>query len=536
MMPKRNGATTTTTPMTDAQIKALIAQGVADALAEIKANRSRNGDDSQDSGSDERRRMPVARECTYSDFLKCQPLNFKGTEGVVRLTQWFERMESNSHVKTVSHNAAYGMPWKTLMKMMTDKYCLRGEIKKLEIEIWNLKVKGTDVESYTQCFQELALLCGRMFPEESDKVEKYAGGLPDMIQGSVMASKPKKMQDAIEFATELMDQKIYTLAERQAKNKRKFEDTSRNNQKQQHPFKRHNMERAYTAGPGEKKPYGGSKPLCPKCNYHHEGQCTPRCNKCKKIGHLPRDCRGDAANTNTQQGVTCYKAFDVGAAGSTPNSNVVTGTFLLNNRYALILFDTGADRSFVSNSFSSLIDIVPTTLDHGYDVELADGKIIEVNTLIRGCTLNFLNHPFNIDLMPVELGSFDVIIGMDWLTKYHAKQQRTRVSVKHHIMHENLRVFAKRMSCLLAHITAKKVEDKFEEKRLEDVPIVRDFPEVFLEDLSGIPPARQVEFKIDLVPGAAPVAQAPYRLASSEMKEFFWVKGYPGKFVLLTTI
>ncbi|GKC65068.1 reverse transcriptase domain-containing protein [Tanacetum coccineum] len=227
--------------MTDAQIKVLIAQGVVDALA-CDADRIRNGDDSHDLESDGRRRMHVARECTYSDFLKCQPLNFKGIEGVIGLTQWFERMESvfhvsncavgnqvkyatctlhgnaltwwNSHVKTVGHDAAYRMPWKTLMKMMTKKYCPRGEIKKFEIEIWNSMVNGTDVESYTQYIQELALLCGRMFPKESDKVEKYVCGLPDTIQGSVMESKQKKMQDAIEFATKLMDQKIRTLAER----------------------------------------------------------------------------------------------------------------------------------------------------------------------------------------------------------------------------------------------------------------------------------------------------------------------------------
>ncbi|GKC15361.1 reverse transcriptase domain-containing protein [Tanacetum coccineum] len=107
------------------------------------------------------------------------------------------------------------------------------------------------------------------------------------------------------------------------------------------------------------------------------------------------------------------RAYAMGIAGTNPNSNVVMGTFLLNNRYALILFDTGADRSFVSTAFSSLIDIMPTILDYGYDVELADGRIIWVNTLIRGCTLNFLNHPFNIDLMPIEMGSFDVIIDMD---------------------------------------------------------------------------------------------------------------------------
>ncbi|GJT64144.1 reverse transcriptase domain-containing protein [Tanacetum coccineum] len=213
--------------MSDAAIKELVARSVAGALAEHEANRSINGDDSHDSGTGSRRTERAARECTYNDFLKCQPLNFKGTKGVVGLTQWFEKMES-----TIGYDAVYGMPWKTLKKMMTDKYCPRGKIKKLEIELWNLKVKGTDVLSYNQRFQELALMCSRMFPEESDEIEKYVGGLPYMIQGSVMASKPKKMQDAIEFATELMDQKICTFADRQAENKRKLDDNSRNNQNQ----------------------------------------------------------------------------------------------------------------------------------------------------------------------------------------------------------------------------------------------------------------------------------------------------------------
>ncbi|GJV35160.1 reverse transcriptase domain-containing protein [Tanacetum coccineum] len=172
------------------------------------------------------------------------------------LTWW------NSHVRTVRHDVAYVMTWKTLKKMMTDKYCLRGEIKKLEIELCNLKVKGTDVESYSQHFRELALMCSRMFSEESNEVEKYVSGLLDMIQGSMTTSNPKKMQDEIEFATELMDQNIRTLAERQAKNKRKFKDTSRNNQNQQQPSKRHNMARAYTVGPGERNCSGRIKHLC----------------------------------------------------------------------------------------------------------------------------------------------------------------------------------------------------------------------------------------------------------------------------------
>ncbi|GJY41070.1 putative reverse transcriptase domain-containing protein [Tanacetum coccineum] len=417
-------------------------------------------------------------------------------------------------------------------------------------------------------------MCDRMFPEEIDQVEKYVGGLPDMIHGSVMATKPKTMQDAIEFATELMDKKINTWAERQADNKRKSDDTARNNQNQQ-PNKRQNTGRAYAAGNDDRRPYGGPRPLCSKCNYHHDGPCAPKCHKCHRFGHLGRDCKNPPnVNTGANQRA-CFKCgaqghfrkdcpkwknnnnrgnqagnaeaqakvYAVGNAGANPDNNVVTGTFLLNNRYASILFDTGADRSFVSTAFSSRIVITPTALDHDYNVELADGRIVGLNTIIRGCTLNLLNHPFNIDLMPVELGSFDVIIGMDWLAKYHAvivcAEKIVRIpfgdeilivrgdgSSNKHGTRLNIISCTKAQEYLtkgchvfLANITATKDEDKSKEKRLEDVPVVQEFPEVFPEDLPGIPPTRQVEFRIDLVPGATPVARAPYRLAPSEMKE-----------------
>ncbi|GJY06465.1 putative reverse transcriptase domain-containing protein [Tanacetum coccineum] len=410
MAPKRSTRstpateTTTTTSITNAQLKTLINQGIAAALAARDADRSMNGDDNHNSGTGVRRTERVTRECTYQDFMKCQPLFFKGTEGVVELTQWFERMETvfrisnctvenqikfatctllgvaltwwNSHVRTVGHDVAYAMTWTDLKKKMTDKYCPKGEIKKLEVE---------------------------MFPEESDKIEKYVGGLPDMIYGSVMTSKPKTMQDAIEMATELVDKKIITLIERQAENKRKFDDTSRNNQNQQQQNKRQNTVKAYTAGPGERKPYGGSKPLCPKCNYYHDSPCAPKCHKCNRVGLLVRDCKSPAnANiANNQRGTgagqnpTCYecrvqghfkrecpklknnnrgnpvgsgnapaKVYAIGNAGTNPDSNIVTGTFLLNNHYASILFDTGVDKSFMSTAFSSQIDITPTALDH----------------------------------------------------------------------------------------------------------------------------------------------------------------------------
>nr|GFB49428.1 putative reverse transcriptase domain-containing protein [Tanacetum cinerariifolium] len=229
--------------------------------------------------------------------------------------------------------------------------------------------------------------------------------------------------------------------------------------------------------------------------------------------------------------------------GTNPDTNTVTGTFLLNNCYASVLFDTSANRSFVSTAFSSQFDIVPTVLDHDYAVELADGRIVAVNTVIRSCTLNFLNHPFNIDLMLVEMGSFDVIIGMDWLSRYQAvivcADRIVRIpwgretlifhgdgSNQEHEARLNIISCAKKQKYMLkgcqvflAHVTTKEVEGKSKKKRLENVPIVRDFPKVFLEDFSGLPPTRQVVFQIDLIPGAAPVARAPYRLAPPEMKE-----------------
>nr|GEW77301.1 reverse transcriptase domain-containing protein [Tanacetum cinerariifolium] len=277
------------------------------------------------------------------------------------LTWW------NFHVKTVTHDVAYAMPWKTLKKMMTDNYCPRGKIKKLEIEMWNLKVKSTDVVSYNQHFQELYLMCSRIFSKESDEIEKYVDGLADMILGSVMMSKPKTMQGAIEFATKLMDQKIGTLAERQADNKRKFKDTSRNN---------NSLSKGIMAGHSAR--YCRSQPAAANNNQRAQGanQRVLTCFECRSYGHFKSNflkLKNKTKGNQVHNGNVVARAYVVGTTKTNPNSNFVSGTFLLNNRHALILFDTGADRSFVSTVFSSLIDIIPTTLDHGYDVELLTG-------------------------------------------------------------------------------------------------------------------------------------------------------------------
>nr|GEZ83183.1 putative reverse transcriptase domain-containing protein [Tanacetum cinerariifolium] len=381
-------------------------QGVTAALAARDVNR--NGDDSHTSGTG-------------------RPVN--------ALTWW------NFHVKTTTPEAAHAMPWRKLKKMMTDKYSSSGEIKKLEFEMWNLKVKGTDVVAYSQRFQELALMCDQMFPKEIDKVKRYVGGFPDTIHVSVMATKPKIMQDAIEFAIEIMDKKINTWAERQQ------------------PNKRQNTRRAYAAGNGDRRAYEGPKPLCSKCNYHHNGPCTPKCHKCNRFGHLSRDYR-NPLNVNTganQRGNVC---FEFGAQGHFKKEcpklkdNNNRGNQVGNAKAQAKV----KDRSY---SFGNKILIV-----RGYG---SSNKY--------GTRLNIISYTK----------------AQEYLTK-------------------GCHIF-------LANITLTKDEDKSKGKRLEDLPVVQEFPKVFPKDLPGIPPTRQVEFQIDLIPCATPVARVPYRLVPSEMKK-----------------
>ncbi|GJY47663.1 putative reverse transcriptase domain-containing protein [Tanacetum coccineum] len=214
------------------------------------------------------------------------------------------------------------------------------------------------------------------------------------------------------------------------------------------------------------------------------------------------DCLEVPKTTNNNAQGRAYMLRDMNAH---QNSNVVMSMFLLNQHLARVLFDSEADKSFVSISLASMLNIPPITIDTFYNIEMADENIVSTNTVIQGATLTLLNQPFKIDLMPIKLGSFDVVIGMDWLSKYHA-----RIICDEKVIHIPING-----ETLIIRV----MEKKSDEKRLEDIPVVREFPEVFPEDLPGLPPVRQVEFQIDLIPGATPVARAPYRLAPSEMQE-----------------
>nr|GFA30970.1 DNA/RNA polymerases superfamily protein [Tanacetum cinerariifolium] len=352
---------TTTTSVTNTQLQAMINEGINDALAARDA--TRNGDDSHTSGTGARRLVHAARECSYSEFVKCKPLDFKGTEGVVELTRWFEKMES---VFSISNCAASNQVKFATCTLQDDA-----------LTWWNSYVKTTTTE------------------------EAYA---------MTWATLKKKMTEVIEFTTELMEDKTMAYAERQADNKRKSEDIARNNQNQQ-PYKRQNTGHAYTAGNGDKRLCAGSRPLCPKCNYNHEGPCPPKCNNCKR-GNGCFECGAQG-----QFKRNCPKLKNNDRGNQARNDRAPARVYAVGN--------TGAN---------------PDNVVAGYPV-------------------------------------------------------------------------------FLVNITTKTIKDKSKEKQLEDVPIFREFSKVFPEDLPGIPLTRQVEFQIDLIPGAAPVARASYRLAPFEMKE-----------------
>ncbi|GJX42990.1 putative reverse transcriptase domain-containing protein [Tanacetum coccineum] len=287
---------TTTTTVTEAQLQALIDQGVAAAMAEAEANRGRNGYDNNGSGP---RLAQAVRECSYWEFLKCKPLGFKGTKGVVELTRWFEKMESVFSISNCTSSCQVKFATCTLQDDA--------------LTWWNAHVKTTTPEA-AHC--------------KGIKAKNHARGY--------------------RVLTELIDEKTHAYAERNS----------------------------------DRIPYARSKPLCSKCDYNHEGPCPPRCNNCKKVGHLAKDCRSRAANANNN---------------NHNNNN--------NNQKGNGCYECGAQGHFKRNCPKLKNN------DRGNQAgnDRAPAKVYVVG-----------NAGANLDNVVAELGSFDAIIGMDWLAKYQA--------------------------------------------------------------------------------------------------------------------
>ncbi|GKB63026.1 putative reverse transcriptase domain-containing protein [Tanacetum coccineum] len=347
------------------------------------------------------REAPVARQCSYKEFMSCQPINFKGTEGAIGLIRWFERTESvfshsnctedckvkfatgtlteealswwNSFAQPIGIEEAYKITWVEFKKLLIKKYCPRTEVQKMEDEFYHLTVKGNDLKTYVRRFQELATLCPTMVPDSKKMMEVFIRGLPRSIEGNVTASKPQTLEEAINIAQRLMDQETF---------------------------------RAYAATPTKNNGYTGNRPLCKKCTLHHTGPCTVKCNICNKVGHLTKNCRnkGPATGSNLLPvTVTCHacgekghyanqcrkttnnnaqgRAYMLRDRNAHQNPNVVTGMFLLNQHLARVLFDSGADKSFeLSNQLQELEDprflFRPSTFTLGSSVYLVKKKTV----------------------------------------------------------------------------------------------------------------------------------------------------------------
>ncbi|GJY50409.1 reverse transcriptase domain-containing protein [Tanacetum coccineum] len=546
-MPPKRASTTEASAMTQAVIRKLVADTVTSALeaqAATMASASNPNRNTNLTGT------PVVKTGNYKEFISCQPFYFNenkvtfatGTLTDDALSWW------NAYAQPMGIEQANQITWTELKRLLTNKYYPRTEIRKMEEELYNLIVKGNDLKPYVRRFQELTVLCPNMVPNNDKLLEAFIGGLPRSIEGNVTASKPQTLEEAINIAQRLMDQVTkHAPMQVSSDNKRKFDDrrtfnnSSRSNNNYRNTNNRYNNRqqqnrrqeagRAYAVTPSENSRYAGDLPLCKRCNFHHTGPCTGKCNICNKVGHLSKNCRNKRPATGSNQlpvTVVCHacgekghytnqcrktninaqgRAYMLKDRNAQQDPNVVTGMFLLNQHLVKVLFDSGADRSFISISLASKLNIPSITIDTFYDIEMADGNLVSTNTVIKGCTLTLLNQPFEIDLMPIKLGSFDVVIGMDWLSKYHAKILCDEKVVHIPINGETLII-----------------RDK---KKLKDISVVKEFPDIFPEDLPGLPLVRQVEFQIDLIPGATPVARTPYRLAQKLYAKFskcdFWI-------------
>nr|GEZ52704.1 putative reverse transcriptase domain-containing protein [Tanacetum cinerariifolium] len=585
-------------PLTQDTVNRMIQESVE---AAIRAERERERVQNEANCAEGPNVAPVARECTFADFMKCSTITFRGNEGAIGLIRWIKKTEMvftvskcteankvvfaaptfqdraltwwNSHVATLGIEAVTKKTWAEMKVMMTEEFCPPEEIQRMEGELWNLKVKEMDISSYTTRFNELVILCPRMVPTKQKKVEAYIHGLSKNIKGEVTSSEPATLNKAVRMAHTLMEKKVKAIAEREADNKkrnnRNYNNNRNNNQNQYRNLNRNHQNnqrqgnaRAMTNVGNQNTNEVGKNVKCNRCGLQHYGNCLIKCNKCGKIGHNARDCWSKvvAIGANAQPIVTCYmcgekghiktncpvrnspgineargQAYDLRDGDQNLGPNVVMGTFLLNNRYPRVLFDSGSDKSFVNVTFSRLIDIKPVKVNHSYEVELADGRVVSTNTILRGCALNLVNHPFEIDLIPIELGTFDVIIGMDWLILHdavilcgkkevHVPLKKRTLVVKGDDCVSRLKVvscmkvkkYVDSGSCLFV---PQVVEMEPTERRLEDVSVICKFLDVFPEDMPGLPPPREVEFEIELVPRAAPVVRAPYRLAPTKMKE-----------------
>nr|GEV18878.1 hypothetical protein [Tanacetum cinerariifolium] len=467
-------------PSTQAAVGQMIKESVDNAITTERARHVNARNDTRGSG-------PVAGQdaAPVCKKVKFTVATLKGHA----LTWW------NSKVATMGLETVKQIPWTEMKHLMTVKFCPVEEIQRMEHKLWNVKVKKYNIMAYTQRFNELALMYLRMVEPKRVKVNAYIQGLTENIKGEVTSSGH----------TNLNEPENIECGNSSGKSNQRITPTNL-----RRIIKSKEIRECHECGNvRHKSRYCKEKSVATGAN----AQPVWTCYDCGEKGYMRNRCRKKVKQEETKEVFgQAYAIKDVKPQGP----NVVTGTLLLNNRYASILFDSGSDRSFVDTRFSSMLNIDSVKINASYEVELSDERVVSTNTILKGCTLNLVDHLFEIDLMPIELGTFDVIIGMDWLVKHDAviiygekvlriPYGNKKLTVESDKGMSRLKV----ISCIkarkyneqgchlfLEHVTEKKPK----EKRWEEVPVIRDFPEVFLDDFPGLPSLRQVEFRVDLIP------------------------------------
>ncbi|GJZ86706.1 putative reverse transcriptase domain-containing protein [Tanacetum coccineum] len=399
---------------------------------------------------------------------------------------------------------------------------------------------GAGHATYTDRFHKLARLVPHLVTPESRMIERYVYGLAPQIRGMVATTKPKTIQKAVQISGALTDEAVKNGSVKKVKKRGNVGEPSKDKSgRDDNKSTRTGNAFATTVHPVGRE-NTGTWPKCTICNsYHAPGGPCRTCFNCNRPGHLAKDCRGVLRNVNPINARNptvraCYecgstdhghgnqgnqargRGFMLGAKEARKDPNIVTGMFTLNNHFVTALFDSGADYSFVSTTFIPLLGIEPNDLGFRYEIKIASRQLVEIDKVIKGCKLEIEDYVFDIDLIPFGHGSFDVIIGMDWLSNYKAEI----------IFHEKV-VRIPLPDGKVLRVLGEKPEEKARllmsakanEKKQEEIVVVRYFPKVFSDDLSGLPPIREIEFRIELILGATPVAKSPYRLAPSKLKE-----------------
>ncbi|XP_022040392.1 uncharacterized protein LOC110942940 [Helianthus annuus] len=452
----------------------------------------------------------------------------------------------NAQVQILGLDVANATPWNSFKDMIKEEYCHRDDIQKLETEYYNLKMSGSEIEVYTKQSNELASLCPNMSNPTYKRIELYMKGLVPEIQSIVTSANLQTIQQNIRLAHRLTDQaveqgklpKCNASISTSVDNKHKWDGNqakgSSSNQppQQQRKFDNNRTPNRQTLNHQARGVYQGTSQNATNVIDTIMGSVTQtvvssagsrvmelkivevriqpdKLNNGRTSSLSASNNRGNNGNNNGDKGNGDRgRAFVIGSGEARNDPNVVTGKFLLNDSFVSVLFDSGADRSYVSTNFSTLLKPAPTPLERKHTVELANGKSLEATRIHRNCSLELSRHKFNIDLIPITLGSFDVVVGMDWLSLNRAKI----------LCHEKI-VRIRLSNDKTLDIRALVTDVQTEEKKVEDIPIVRDFPEIFPDELPGLPPHRQVKFQIEPTPGASPIARAPNRLAPSELEE-----------------